>query len=135
MYKPLCLKWITSKDLLYSSGSLLNVIQQPGWEVSWVRVDTCIYTAESLCCPPVCVYLCVCVHAHTHLLSHVQLLAPSWTVAHQTPLFVGFPRQEYWSGWPFPTSTDLPDPGIEPAPPALQADSLPLSQWGNLLST
>ena len=134
MYKLLCLKWITSKDLLYSTGSLLNVIWQPGWEVSWVRVDTCIYTAESLCCPPVCVYLCVCVCTYSFAQS-CPTLAPPWTVAHQTPLFMGFPRQEYWSGWPFLTSTDLPDPGIEPASPALQADSLPLSQWGSLLST
>ena len=37
-----------------------------------------------------------------------------WTVAHQAPLFMGFPRQEYWSGLPFPSPGDLPDPGIEP---------------------
>ena len=48
-----------------------------------------------------------------------------WTVAHQAPLSVGFPRQECWSGLPFPSPGDLPDPGIEPRPPALQADSLP----------
>ena len=40
---------------------------------------------------------------------------------------MGFPRQEYWSGLPFPPPGDLPDPGIEPSSPALQADSLPLS--------
>ena len=40
---------------------------------------------------------------------------------------MGFPRQEYWSGWPFPSLGDLPDPGINPASPVLQADSLPLS--------
>ena len=72
MYKLLCLKWITSKDLLYSTGSLLNVIWQPGWEVSWVRVDTCIYTAESLCCPPVCVCICVCVCVHILICSVVS---------------------------------------------------------------
>ena len=38
---------------------------------------------------------------------------------------MGFPRQEYWSGWPFPSPGDLPDPGIEPSSPAFQADSLP----------
>ena len=48
-----------------------------------------------------------------------------WTVAHQAPLSMGFPRQEYWSGLPFPSPGDLPDPGIEPSYPALQADSLP----------
>ena len=52
-------------------------------------------------------------------------LAIPWTVAHQAPLSVGFPRQECWSGLPFPSPEDLPDPGIEPRSPALQADSLP----------
>ena len=45
-------------------------------------------------------------------------------VAHQAPLSMEFSRQEYWSGLPFPTPGDLPDPGIEPGSPALQADSL-----------
>ena len=47
-----------------------------------------------------------------------------WTVAHQTPLSMGFSRQEYWSGLPFPSPGDLPDPGIEPRSPTLQADAL-----------
>ena len=47
-----------------------------------------------------------------------------WTVAHQAPLPMGFSRQEYWSGLPFPSPGDLPDPGIEPRSPALQADAL-----------
>ena len=46
------------------------------------------------------------------------------TVAHQAPLSMGFSRQEYWSGLPFPSPGDLPDTGIEPGSPALQADSL-----------
>ena len=45
------------------------------------------------------------------------------TTVHQVPLFMGFPRQEYWSGLPFPPPGNLPDPGIEPRSPALQADS------------
>ena len=52
-------------------------------------------------------------------------LATPWTVAHQAPLSMGFSRQEYWSGLPFPSPGDLPNPGIEPKSPALQADSLP----------
>ena len=48
-----------------------------------------------------------------------------WTVACQAPLFMGFSRQEYWIGLPFPSPGDLPDPGIEPRSPALQVDSLP----------
>ena len=52
-------------------------------------------------------------------------LASPWTVACQAPLSMGFSRQEYWSGLPFPSSGNLPDPGIEPMSPALQADCLP----------
>ena len=50
-----------------------------------------------------------------------------WTVAHQVPLPMRFPRQEYWSGLLFPSPGDLLDPGIQPGPPALQMDSLPLA--------
>ena len=59
------------------------------------------------------------------LLSHVRLFVTPWTVAHQAPLSMGFSRGEYWSGLPFPSPGDLPDPGIEPGSPALQADALP----------
>ena len=59
------------------------------------------------------------------LVSCVHLFGTLWTAAHQPPLSVGFPRQGYWSGLPFPSPGDLPDPGIEPGSPALQADSLP----------
>ena len=65
-----------------------------------------------------CVCVCVCVCMHTHLLSHVQLFATIWTVAHQAPLSVGFPRQEYWRGLPFPSPGDLPNTGIQPMSPA-----------------
>ena len=58
-------------------------------------------------------------------LSRVQLFATPWTVAYQAPLSMGFSRQECWSGLPFPSPGDLPDPGIEPGSPALQADALP----------
>ena len=53
------------------------------------------------------------------MLSHVQLLVTPWTAAHQAPLSIGFSRQENWSGLPFPSPGDLPDPGAEPASPAL----------------
>ena len=48
------------------------------------------------------------------MLSHVQLTATSWTMAHQAPLSMGFSRQKYWSGLPFPPPGDLPNPGIQP---------------------
>ena len=57
-------------------------------------------------------------------LSRVWLFATPWTVASQAPLSMGFSRQEFWSGLPFPSPGDLPNPGIEPQSPALQADAL-----------
>ena len=55
--------------------------------------------------------------------SCLTLVTP-WTVAHQALLSIGFSRQEYWSGLPFPSPGNLPYPGIEPGSPVLQADSL-----------
>ena len=66
-------------------------------------------------------------------LSHAQLLAIPWTVAHQDPLSKGFPRHEHWSGLPFPSPGDLPDPQIEAASPVWQVGSLPLSHLGSPL--
>ena len=57
------------------------------------------------------------------LVSHVRLFATPWTVACQAPLSMGFSRQEYWSGFPFPSPGDLPNPGIEPGSTTLQADT------------
>ena len=58
------------------------------------------------------------------LLSRVRLFATPCTAAHQAALSMGFSRQEYWSGLPFPPLRDVPYPGIEPRSPALQADAL-----------
>ena len=65
------------------------------------------------------IYTYACMLSH---FSHVQLFATLWTVAHQSPLSMGFSRQEYWSGLPCPPPGDLPNPGIElvsPMSPAL----------------
>ena len=62
--------------------------------------------------------------------SCVRLFATPWTIAHLAPLSMGFSRQEHWSGLPFPSPWDLPDPGIKPESPALQADSLPFEPPG-----
>ena len=67
------------------------------------------------------------------LLSHVRPFATPWTVAHEAPPSVGFSRQEYWSGLPFPSPGDLPDQGIEPRSLTLQADALPSELPGNPL--
>ena len=63
-------------------------------------------------------YVCVCQ-------SVMSVFVTSWAVACQAPLSMEFSRQQYWSGLPFPSLGDLPDLGIEPRSPALQADSLP----------
>ena len=74
------------------------------------------------------------------MLSHfrsIQLFATLQTVAHQVHLSMRFSWQEYWSGLPFSTPGDLPEPRIKPmspAAPALQADSLPLSHWGIIMA-
>ena len=57
------------------------------------------------------------------------------TLAHQAPLSMTFSRQEYWSGLPFPSPGDLPDSGIKPGCPALQADSLPSETQGKPIDT
>ena len=64
-------------------------------------------------------------------LSRVLLFATPWTTACQAPLFMGFPRQEYWSGLPFPSPGNLPDPGTKPMSPAWQVGSSPLSHLGS----
>ena len=63
--------------------------------------------------------------------SHVQLFATPWTVACQASPPMGFSKQEYWSGLPFPSPGDLPDPGIEPTFPAWQVHSLTLNHLGS----
>ena len=63
-------------------------------------------------------------HDHDLSFSRIWLFVTPWTVAHQAPLSMGFSRQEYWSGLPFPSPGDLPDPGIKPRSPTLQADAV-----------
>ena len=77
-------------------------------------------------------FLCLCMLSR---FSCVQLVATSWTGAHEAPLSVGFSRQEYQSGLPFPSPGDFPNPGIEPRSPTLQADSLPSEPPGKLIYT
>ena len=80
-------------------------------------------------------FLCRCINSYHYSLtvvygrnvkslSRVRLFATPWTVAHQASPSMGFSRQEYWSGLPFPSPGGLSDPGIEPRSPALEADAL-----------
>ena len=84
---------------------------------------------SNLICVSVCLPLCL------GMLSCVQLFVTPWTVARQAPLSMGFSRPEYWSGLPFPPPRDLPDPGIKPRSPTLQADSLPAKPQGKPKNT
>ena len=68
--------------------------------------------------------MCVCEYGGLVAKLCPTLVAP-WTVAFQAPLSLGFSRQKYWSGYPFPSPGNLPNPGTELRFPALQADSLP----------
>ena len=80
----------------------------------------------------------VCWHTLSVPLSLVAKLCSTpvtlWTVSCQAPLSIGFSRQEYWSGLPFPSPGDLPNPGIKPRSLALQADSLKTELWEKLVN-
>ena len=73
----------------------------------------------------------IAVHGGSLVVKSCLTLANPWSVAHQASLSKVFSRQEYWNGLPFPSPGDLHDPGIEPASPALQADSLPMNLQGS----
>ena len=64
------------------------------------------------------------------VLSHVQFFATPGSLPHQAPPSMGFSRQEYWKGLPFPSPGDLPNPGTEPESPSLQTDALPSERPG-----
>ena len=88
-----------------------------------------------LCLPPplpevLFLHTHICCYRCSVAMSCLTLLWPLWTVAHQAPLFMGCPRQEDWSGLPFPSLGDLPNPGIKPTS-AWQAGSLTLSLQGS----
>ena len=72
--------------------------------------------------------------AHTQSFNHVRLFATPWTIAHQAPLSMGFSRQQYQSGLPFPPPGDTPNTGIEPASPELAGGSPTTEHLGSPLS-
>ena len=77
----------------------------------------------------------MCLGSKVKSLSRVRLFLTPWTIAYQAPPSMGFSRQEYWSGLPFPSSGDLPYPGIESGSPALWADALSSKPPGNVYKT
>ena len=98
--------WARSWALHSSPDKSPNTICVYGWRGEWKRVKS---------------------------LSGVWLFVTPWTVAYQALRSMGFSRQEYWSGLPFPSPGDLPNPGIEPVSPALQTDALPSELLGKPL--
>ena len=69
------------------------------------------------------------------LLSRVRLFVTLWTLTYQVPPSIEFSRQEYWSGLPFPSPGDVPNPGIKSGSPTLRADTLPSEPPGKLILT
>ena len=102
------------KNYIYSEKNEIFQTKLTCWRV---RGNCCIIFCTFLCAANS--FKCMCVRC--------VLVSPSaptlWTAAHRAPLSTGFSRQEYWSGLPGPFPGDLPDPGIDPGSPALQADS------------
>ena len=90
----------------------------------WERMDMYICMAESLRCSSDAITTLLIGYGGGLVAKSCPTLVTPWIASHQAPLSMGFSRQEYWSGLPFPSPGDLPDPGIEPGSPALQADSL-----------
>ena len=113
-------------------SSLANAHKQPEWRSTFRGHPG--FTDEDPEAPSRVVCHCYCAYVLSRF-SHVPLFATVWTVARQAPLSMGYFRQEYWSGLPFPSPGDLPNPGIEPGSPALQADSLLSEPLGKPYST
>ena len=122
----------SSSNLFFSSQQMRNKCLMSS--DSYVFSDSLIAQIPSFLKMIWCNIMCVCVCVF-ELLSRVRFLATPWTIARQAPLSMGFSRQEYWSGLPFPSPGDLPNLEIEPGSPALQADSLPSEPQGKPQNT
>ena len=116
-------------------GNVHNINLPSGWFlIKWISIVNSLHitvqpisrTLFILC---VCVCVCVCVKS----LSRVRLFATLWTVARQAPLSMGFSRQEYWSGFPFPSPGDFPTQGSNPSLLLCRQTLYPLSHQGSLV--
>ena len=110
-FKLLNTEWMNNKALQYSTVNYIQypIVKHNGKEYRIKRICVCIYEVK--------------------LLSRVRLFATLWTVAYQAPPSTEFSRQEYWSGLPFPSPGDLPDPGN---PGLLHCRLYPLSHQGSV---
>ena len=106
-----------SPDRMWEGNMRRSEYQVPG--IIWSHLGGCVRqtldTARQKPCGP----------CSMSVTQSCLILVTLWAVAHQVPLSMRFSRQEYWSGLPFPSPGDLPNSGIKPTSPALQADSLP----------
>ena len=111
IYTLLYRRQVTDKLYCIAQGNRPNVLWQSMWEDNLRHMNLCIWGFPLLCNTPGSLKInhaaAVC------SLSSVQIFAAPWTAAHQAPLSMGFSRQDYWSGLPFPSLGDLPDAGIK----------------------
>ena len=112
------------------------MVSWPGffWQTNFIFDTLNFYSDMTSGCPWLCVTIVMEMVVVVQSLSCVRLFVTPGTVACQSPLSMGFPWQEYWSGLPFPSTGDLPNPGIEPASPmspALSGGFFTLS-YGNI---
>ena len=124
---------MTSSYIQTKNNLVMNRIQNIPVRINRRKTSACIH-----CCLPLkelVLQFLLKWKWKCYLLSPVRLFGTPWTAAHQAPLSMIFPRQEYWSGLPFPSLGDLSDPGIEPRSLALQVDSLPSEPPGKPEST
>ena len=105
----LMMDWL---DLLAVQGTLKRLLQNESQTIKEMAIGTYISI------------ITLNVKVKVKSLSRVQLFATPWTIVYQASPSMGFSRQEYWSGLPFPSPGDLPDPRVEPGSPALEADAL-----------
>ena len=123
------------------TGFLQETLAWPAW------LPRPLFPLASLSSPPCLLFFVLCILSASQVAVRTEpspqdylracchfIMSDSetpWTVACQSPLSMGFSRQEFWSGLPCPTAGDLPDPGIKLTPPASEVDSLPPSYQGS----
>ena len=127
---------------MLGAGLCLLTQQCSCWSPANAHANSAMMTTQSLelsrfhfpsCQPGLLLHTKVKVKVKS--LSGIRLFATPWTVAYQAPPSIEFSRQEYWTGLPLPSPGDLPDPGMKPGSPALQADILPSEPPGKPLHT
>ena len=115
----------------HSLKRILETVVQSSWHCSMLSKDR---TNKQNLKPREVDSFFLCWKVKVKSLSRVGFFVTPWSITYQSPLSMGFSRQESWSGLPFPSPGDLPKPGIEPGSPTLQADALPSEPRGIFLN-